>query len=44
MQARLVAIANDEHPNGFWITALETRTPGIDSTHMVERLDFGDRR
>jgi len=29
MQVRLVAIANDEHTNGFLITALETRTPGI---------------
>jgi hypothetical protein len=44
MQARLVVIANDEHANGFWITALETGTTGIDSTHIVEKLDFGDRR
>jgi hypothetical protein len=43
MQARLAAIANDEHTNGFLVTTLATRIPGIDSTQMVERLDFGDR-
>jgi hypothetical protein len=35
-----VVIANDERASGYWITASETRSPSMDSTHKVREARF----